>query len=914
MTIWTTILVFASRFTGWLRNASREQDFDTEIETHLALLTDENLRRRMTPEEAARAARVSLGGIAQLKEDHRDRRGFPWLGALWQDARYALRLFRRNPGFTLVAVLTIAVGIGVNATMFALLNAVAFKKLPVADAGNLLRLERSFQSGARGDVQYAFSFEEFSYYRSHSQRLESLIAASWPQPVVFAGRDGAPLQGQFVSGNYFAVLGVSPALGRTFLPEEDRIPGKMPVVVLSDTFWRRHLRGDVGVIGQAVSLNGTAFTVIGIVPATFIGTGNPPQVPDFWVPLMMQGVLSPGARWLERRDTHRLQLLARIRPEASADEARAELQLLQSQLTEQVETHWDGDRTIALALKPAGYFGGTDDVRFAALVGLIMAIVLLVLAVACANLANMLLARGVARHKEMGMRLALGASRGRIVRQLLTESLILAGLGGTSGLLLSLWGSRLLWGVVGNIVQVMFGSDRPFVASLEPDGRILAFTVVLSAGTALLFGLSPALKVSRSDPIGALKQESSGPGDRFRAARSWLIGGQMAISMAFLVCSGLLLKGLAHSQTADPGFDTTRVFMVFMNLTTGPVDAPALQSRIVDRLHQAPEIQDVALVDRFPFSGTWTPPAIADDPGNPSQKRSSRTLANFVSGSYFRTMGIPIQLGRAFTSAEDESSRAVAVVSEAAARRLWPHDDPIGKQLSLDMDFRGHLAEFEVIGVAKDVRSANVSRVDPAYVYLPTRSKTIYNVLVRSDLETVRVAAAARAAVEAADRRLLPSVHVAKLDDGPFLRTQKAIPGIVGPFLAAMACVVLLLAGIGIYGVTSYVAIQRTREVGIRMALGASAAGVQRLIVWQAMTSVLLGGGCGVAAAAALSRVLQETLKAPSSPDFLFGVAAFDPATFSGATVFALAIAAAASYIPARRATRRDPLVALRYE
>jgi putative ABC transport system permease protein len=464
------------------------------------------------------------------------------------------------------------------------------------------------------------------------------------------------------------------------------------------------------------------------------------------------------------------------------------------------------------------------------------------------------------------------------------------------------------------MIQVMFGSDRPFVTSLEPDGRILAFTVVLSAGTALLFGLSPALKISRSDPIGALKQESSGSGDRFRAARSWLIGGQMAISMTFLVCSGLLLKGLAHSQKADPGFDTTRVFMVFMNLSTDPVDASALQSRLVDRLHQAPEIQDVALVDRYPFSGTWTPPVVADDPGNPSQKRSSRTLANFVSGSYFGTMGIPIQRGRAFTSAENEGIRAVAVVSEAAARRLWPQDDPIGKQLSLDMDFRGHLAEFEVVGVARDVRSANVSRVDPAYVYLPTRSQTIYNVLVRSDLDTVRVAAAVRAAVEATDRRLLPSVHVAKLDDGPFLRTQKAMPGIVAPFLTAIACVALVLAGIGIYGVTSYVAIQRTREVGIRMALGASAGGVQRLIVRQAMTSVLLGAGCGVAAAATLSRVLQETLKAPSSPDFLFGVGAFDPATFAGVTTFAIGMALAATYVPARRASRTDPLVALRYE
>jgi len=914
MTTWTRLRVFASRLLGWMRSSSREADFDTEIDTHLTLLTAEYIHRGMAPEDAARAARVSLGGLAQLKEEQRSRRGFPLFGALRQDARYALRVFRRNPGFTLVGVLTIAVGIGVNAAAFTLLNAVAFKRLPVADSAHLVRLERSFQSGARGDVQYAFSFEEFSYFRSHGQRVESLIAASWLEPVASTLADGDRLQAQLVSGNYFAALGVNAALGRTFLPHEDQIPGRAPVAVLSDPFWRRHLQGDPGVVGRTLSLNGTAFTVIGVAPATFIGTGNPPLIPDVWVPVMMQAVLNPSAPWLERRDTHRLQLLARIKPDFSTTEARAELQVLESQLTEQPETHTEGDRTIALALQPATYFGGTDDVRFAAIVGLLMAIVLLILVVACANLANMLLARGVARHKEIGMRLALGASRGRIVRQLLTESLLLAAAGGVSGLVFSVWGSRLLWDVVGKLVTVMFVSDRPFVASFVPDLRVLGFTFALSAGTGLLFGLSPALKISRSDLIGSLKDESQGFGDRFRSPRSWLIGGQMAISMTFLVCAGLLVKGLVHAQNADPGFDTKRVFMVFMNPGTDPVNASTRQTRIVDRLRLAPEIQEVALTDVYPFSGTWTPPVLVDDSGNASQRRSSRTLANFVSASYFRTMDIPIRRGRSFTSAEEEAKHAVVVISESAARRLWPHDDPIGKHLSLDMDFKGQLAEFEVVGVAGDVRTANVSRVDPAYVYLPARPHTVYNLLVRSDLDTLRVTAAVKAAVEDVDRGLLPTVHVARLEDGPFLRTQRAIPGIIAPFLAGLAGVALLLAAIGIYGVTSYVAIQRTRDVGIRMALGASATGVLRLMLRQALTPVLVGGACGLAGAAAVSRLLQETLTMPGNPDFLNGVGAFDPATFLGMTVFAIVVAAAASYFPVKRATRTDPVVALRYE
>ena len=718
----TWFATFTSRMLGWLRSASQDKEFSTEIQTHLEMLTEDNIAHGMSPEEATRDARVRLGGITQLMEEQRDRRGFPLLDALWQDARYALRVFGRSPGFTLVGVLTIAIGVGVNTTVFTLLDAIAFKRLPVADAAHLLRFARSFESGARGDVQYAFSFEEFSYYRAHSARLESLIAAGWPETVVSTPDAGDTMQAQVVSGNYFAVLGVNAALGRTFLPEEDEVPGGAPVVVLSDSFWRRRMQGDPGVVGRTISANGTAFTVIGVAPATFIGTGNPPQVPDFWAPLMMQGALTPGAPWLDRPQIHRLQLLARVQPHTSIVEARAELEVLESQLTEHVETHTKGDRTISLALQPAAYFGGTDDLRFAALVALLMATVSMILFVACANLANMLLARGVARHKEIGMRLALGASRGRIVRQLLTESLLLATVGGLAGLLLSFWGSRLLWNIIDGLVRIMFLSDRPFVASLTPDGRILAFTLTLSVGTGLLFGLSPALKISRSDPIGSLKEEVSGAGDRFRAARSWLIGGQMAISMAFLVCAGLLLKGLWHAEKADPGFDTTRVFMVLMNLGSNRPDAPVLQQQIIDRLRQAPEVQDVARIDRYPFSGTWSPPVIVDGPDNPSERRASRTLANYVSASYFRTMGIPMQRGRTFTSTEEQEGRGVAIISEAAAKQLWPQEDPIGKRLMLDMNFRGELTQFEVVGTVKDVRSANVSRVDPSYIYLPARS------------------------------------------------------------------------------------------------------------------------------------------------------------------------------------------------
>ncbi len=905
------VVTIVSRLVDWFRSSSLDQEFDTEIQDHLARLTDEYIERGLTPADATRLARVRLGGVTQLKEEQREQRGVPVLDHLWQDARYAVRVFRRNPGFTLVGILTIALGVGVNTIVFTLLNAVAFKQLPVANADTLVRVERWFQSGARGDVQYAFSFEEYSHIRKNSQRLASLIAVSWPESVPSSVDGAQTVQGQLVSGDYFAVLGVTAALGRTFVPEEDQVPGRNPVAVLADGFWRHHLQSDPHAIGRSIVLSGTAFTIIGVAPATFIGTGNPPRVPDFWAPLMMQGVLTPGAAWLERADRHRLQLLARVKPECPLEEARAEMQVLTLQLVEHPETNFAGDRTMALKLQPAVFFGGTDDVRFAAIAALAMTIASMILLVACANLANMLLARGVARQREIGMRLALGASRSRVVRQLLTENVLLATIGGMSGLLLSYWGGALAWNVVDRVVQLIFLSDRPFVASVSPDARVLAFAIGVSLTTGLLFGLSPALKSSRPDLVTSLKGEASAMSDRLRPTRSWLIAGQMAVSIAFLICGGLLLKGLTYAQRADPGFESARVFMAFMSLGSNPETAPGLQQRILDRLRQSAAIQQMALVDRYPFGGTWTPPMMVNDPGSPSGHRSARTLANYVSPSYFATMGIPIERGRTFSN-QDGVGNPVAIVSESAARFFWPQDDPIGRRLTLDINFKGQLADFEVIGIAKDVRSANLSRIDPAYVYLPIRSGQPYNLLLRSNADIRDVSAAVTDAIEATDRRLLPSAHVAKLDDAPFVRLQLALPGIIAPCVAALALVALLLAGIGLYGVTSYTAAQRRGEVGIRMALGATPATVRWLMIRQALRPVMIGAAIGLAAAGGLSHLLQSTLTMPGAPDFLFGVGAFDPMTFAGVTVFAFFVAITASYLPLRHATQVDPIAALR--
>jgi putative ABC transport system permease protein len=903
------LFVFASRLKGWLSPRRLDADFDAELRAHLDMLIDENIRRGMSPDEAARAAHVTLGGVTQLKEHHRDQGGLPWVESLWQDVRYALRLFAHSRGFTVLAVLTIAIGIGVNTTVFTLVNAIALKRLPVHDAGRLVRLERWFDSGARGDVQYAFSFDEYQYYREHSRLLSDMVAAGWPTRAV---TDDEVLQGQVVSDDYFAALGASAALGRTFRAEDHQRRAADPVVVLSDAAWRRRFHADPQAVGQTLRLNRTAFTVIGVMPAEFIGTGNPPQVPDFWAPLDLQPSVSPGVAWRERPDIHRLQLLAYVGRGTPVVQAQAELQVLSSQLAEVPETHVAGDRTVALTLKPATYFGGTDDVRFQAIVALVMALVAMILLVACANLANMLLARATARHREIGMRLALGATRGRLVRQLLTENVLLAAIGGAAGLLVSVWASHVLWTMVDRLARVMFFTDAPIAASMKPDLLVFGFAFALSVVTGLLVGLSPALRMSRSRLGAALKDDGVSSVQRSRL-RTWLIGAQATVAMALLICAGLLVRGVAQSGEADPGFDIRKVFSVFMAFDPDPARARMLQERMRERLTGTPGIEGAALIERFPFGGTWSPPVVVEDDKS-ARRLATRTLANYVSPDYFQTAGIPIERGRTFTRAEGDAGADVAIVSEAAAKRFWPGEDPLGRRLSLDLTFGGQLAGFEVVGVARDVRSANLSRVDPAYVYLPTRRGASYNLLIRSASDPAATFAAVRRAVESLDPTLVPTVSVTSLHDGPMLRNQLLTTELLARVAVTLGGIALILTAIGIYGVTAYLVSQRTREIGIRMALGAEGGHVLRLIVRQGITPVIIGAALGVVAAGGASSVVHRTLVMPSTPDLLFGVGPWDPASFLTLPLLLAAIAAVASYLPARRATKVDPLLALRSE
>jgi predicted permease len=894
---------YFAKLYNLFRHERAEQELAREVAAHLTLLEDEFRRRGMTPDEARFAARREYGGMEQVKELQRDERSFLWLEQALQDLRYAGRGLISNPGFTLVAVLTLTLGIGVNATLFSAYNAVALKPLPVADPNEVVRMERWFESGAKSEIQYGFSYPEYTYCRDHNDVFASLVAASWPRPVLVEAANFRPERAavQLVSANYFADLGIAARLGRTFLPEEDRTPGANAVMVISYPFWQRRFHADPQVLGRVVKINGAAFTIIGIAPEEFTGTSTLPQVPDLWAPLSMQAQLVPGRDWLHKPDDQKFQILARLKSSTTLKRAQFEADSL---IRHYATTFTQRDRTIATTLQHTASFGNTDDIRFKALVAALMLLVGSVLLVACANLANMLLARGAVRQREIGVRLALGASRGRVIRQLLTESILLSLLGGAGGLLVSVWTTKLLWVSIEQIFAGLVAESVVFKLNLNPDARVTAYALVLSLATGVFFGLSPALQFSRPDLTTALKDEGTSLGSRWSQSRvrGFLVAAQVAVSMVLLITTGLLLRGFTRSQAVNPGFETRNVYLLFGDFGNEPSKTAALQRRLIDRLQSVPGVKNVAH-GSLPMMGTWTLPIVVNSTG--------RTLATYASDTYFRTLGIPLLGGRGFTEKEGVDGARVAVISESSARRFWSQENPLGKRFKLDMDFRGKFTEFEVVGIAKDVRFANLTRVDPARVYLPTSTDHFQNTLIRVEGDPQSAVAAVRAEVKGLDKDLLASVLLMNLEQGP-LKVQKSLAQTYAMYAAILAFLALTLAGIGIYGIMAYQVSQRVGEIGVRMALGATANDLLRAIVVEGLRPAFAGMILGMFGAAGLSWMLHRTLVSPESTDFFYGVPFYDPATFLGLSCFLILVAGIATFVPARRAVRIDPMVALR--
>src|SRR5215208_2647858 len=897
--------------TWWHRLFHRrqhEEKLEKELRHHLDLQTSELIAQGYSPEEAQRQARLALGGPEQVKEMCRDARGTRWLEELLQDLRIGVRMLRKNPGFTLVVAATLALGIGANTAIFGLVDALLLRPLPIVKApGQLVMLVRG---DGRGPV---LSYPDFRVLRERNEVLSDL-ALYTQAPISFGNNVRSEVVlGAMVSGNYFDVLGIEPSFGRAFVPEEDRTPGAHPVVVLSHSFWQSRFNSDPSLIGQTIVLNSRQFTVVGIAPAGFDGE-SPPMKVSLWIPVMMITMMRPreaGHDPLSNRQDENFGALGRLKQGVSVTQAQAALETINRQLEQSIppppEQRINDDRSLRL-ISPQGIMIGPIREMAVTSSRLAGATVLTVLLIACANVANLLMLRALRRRKEVAIRLALGATRGRLIRQLLTESVLLALVGATAGLFLAYWINQLLMAF-----KPPFPPPFTFALDLSFDIRTFAFTFFLAIATGVIFGLVPALQASRPDVLPALKDESNAEGPRVRwlNLRNALVVTQVALSLALLISTGLFLRTLRYAQQIDLGFKPDQVLQVSFNLRLqGYNEAKGREfyRQIVDRLESLPGVQTASVTNLLPLGFIWlSTPVVPEDREVPP---NDRVFAGSVSvgSQYFETIGTPLLRGRGFTVQDTIKSPQVAIVSEKLARRLWPEikepGEALGKRLRVG---RSDLVSCEVIGVAKDSRNNIFNRIDEEpepTIYRPFAQSysALASLIVRTDGDPRGLFSAVRREVAALDENLPPQ-NLQPLSETVSLASWSARTG--AAVLGVFGLLGLVLAAIGIYGVMSYSVSRRTREIGLRMALGAETRDVIKLILKQGMGLTLIGTIIGLMLAAAVTRLLTS---------LLYGVTATDPATFAGVVVFVIGVAVLACYLPARWATKVDPMMALRRE
>jgi macrolide transport system ATP-binding/permease protein len=812
---------------------------------------------------------------------------------LWQDVRYAVRTLRATPGFAAVAVVALALGIGVNTGIFTVLNAVALRPLPLKDPNRVVSVYQSFRGkvgrNTYGSVNY-FSYPEYLEYRGDNHVFQDLAAFATASASL-AGANPRRIQGQVVSCNFFAVAGLTPVVGRGFLKEECAKPDGSPVVVVSHEFWTSQLNADPGAVGSTMVMNRRRFTVVGVAPEGFLGASPVPSA--FWAPVTMQGVLIPDARLLSEANTSWLQLLGRLKPGISVSGARAELAVIAGRID---QTH--PGRTTTLSVDQATY-AGEPEARTIVLAGGTVALIAvgLVLLIACANVANLLLSRAAGRQKEIAIRLSAGATRGRLVRQLLTESLIISLAGGALGSVAAFWtfGWLYQWALSNLPAGV------PALAlNLTPDLRVLAYAIGMSAITGILFGLLPALQATRPDIVTALKEEGKGSAAGLSQGilRNALIAAQVAVCLVLLIAAGLLARGLQSAQTLDPGFSMKGVVAVNFDLKQQGYDDPRAQSfhrQLMERVGAIPGIDAVSQAGVVPLEGSSLGTVVeAEGLPNPQNIRY-----NVVSPSFFSLLGIPMVRGRGFTQTEADRGAAVAVISEATAKRFWPGQDPIGKSFRTGPT----KVSMEVIGVARDIRSGDLTHVEKTFFYSPPvlDRQSHMHLLAHTNGDVVATTRLIRDAAHGLDADLIVTVKPLQ-ENYEFWRVPSRI---LASLTTALGVLGLLLASVGIYGVVSYAVSRRIREIGIRMSLGADSNGILAMILKQAMAPVLVGVAVGFAICAAAARLMSA---------ILYGVSPVDPLTFVGVSLFLTFTALLACYIPARRATRVDPAEALRYE
>jgi predicted permease len=820
---------------------------------------------------------------------------------LIQDVRYGLRVLWKSKGFTAVAVLTLALGIGANTAIFSGVS--AFVLRPLSGVGDPARLVSLFESDKSGSWGYNnFSYPDYLDYVAQSHSFEGVAAHHMVQAAVGGEREQAGVEwGETVTDNFFDVLKVRMRLGRGFLPEEDQTPGTHPVVVLSDDLWRTRFDSDRGIVGKAVQLNGRPFTVVGVAPPEFNGSQWAFGM-KFWVPLMMRRQAGGGTNddWINSRGDHWLYLSGRLKEGATREQAAAELTNVADRLAQQYPQDRNKDVRVVVTTEQEGRF--QDMWKYAYLSsGMALAVVGLILLVACANVANMTLARSVARRREIAVRLALGAGRWRITRQLLTESVMLSLAGGALGLLTAFW--------MTDAITAFFPSLAFNISlSVAPDARALVFTLAVSLLTGVVFGLAPALEASRPDLVPVLKGESQREGRARRfSLRNALVVAQVALSLVVLVCAALFVRSFRNAKAIDPGFAARDAVVVSVEPALfgyTKEQARDFYRRLAERTRALPGVDGAGLVNWLPLgsdSNDWGPVYAAEQPP-PAPGEGWNAYAEIASPGYLKAMRIPLLAGRDF----DEHDRAglqpeAVIINETLARRLWPGESALGKRMMLGRDKPG---AFEVVGVARDtkVRTIGEGPHNVMYVSVDQSYSGDMSLVAHTSGDRAGVVAGIRQAVKELDPRM-PLYNVRTIEQ--HLTWAFWAQNMAASLATAFGLLALMLAATGLYGVIAYTVAQRTREIGIRVALGAQARDVLRLVLGQGMWLTVVGVAAGLLAALASARLIAG---------LLYGVSPGDPATYILVALVLACVSLLACLVPALRATKVDPMVALRYE
>ena len=877
-----------SRFRAQSSPETIDREFQHELDTHLELATQENISCGMTPEEAARAARVRLGGRTQLKETNRELRGLPFIETALQDLRFAFRMLRKNPGFSAIAILTLALGIGANTAIFSVVYAVLLKPLPYPGSNQLFTV---FQQDVKNPKNVnGFSFLNLRDLREQSEIFSDLSGVQAHQLTLTGRGEAFNIDTSVVTPDLFTTFRVQPILGRMFIADDGK-PGAAPVVVLSETLWRGSFAADPAIIGTSISLDKRAFTVIGVAPAAF----RFPQLQksrQIWVPIVNDPLFGS---WLERRGGHWLTLTGRVKPGVNPAQAEAQFDAIAARLAKDYPEYNDGWTIRMIPLRD--FLVGEVKTPLLVLLGAVG----LVLLIACANIANLLLARATSRSREIAVRATLGAGRSRLVRQLLSETLVLSVIGGLAGVALAYYGIRVL--------ATFLPPELTRIHSINIDYAVLGFALALSIFASCAVGLVPAFLVARSDLQSTLREGGrSGESSASRRARNILASAEIALALVLLVAAGLLLRSFSKLTEVSPGFQVEHVVKAEVSLPRAQYSTPqqwfAFSDSLLTRLQSEPGMEESALAIPLPITDGFVNIAF-DIENRPAPSAAAARIADYVAvtPTYFHVMNIPLIAGRTFEPRDNMSAPPVAVVTQSFVRAYFPSENPIGQRITFGFPPDPGISR-EIIGIVGDVHDVSLGK-DPgpmmyaAYAQSPFPGACI---AVQSTLAPGAVISSIRDSVAGLDKDL-PVTDIATMTE--VLHDSTAQPRFRTTLIAIFAAIALILAATGIFGVISYSVQCRTNEIGIRVALGASAVSILNMVLSETLILAAIGLAVGLPVALASSHVLGH---------LLFGVSPADPTTLIVVSLTLALVAAAAGYVPARRATQVDPLIALRHD